>query len=258
MKLEYSLQNPTMTPTDIDVQNVKRPKDYRHSFRQGRTKHGFIYVAAGCYSISMSEGDRETLSATAGELIFVPKGTRYTGLYLEEGTEIKLVQFDLVESELPSYLEKPKKLAIPNAAELIDPFFASLKSRSSPHPFYYLSCLYALLWQIDEVYARMPSKYKKLSPAFYELAENWQKNEPVSYYAELCNMSEANLRRLFREYTGMSPIEYRNDLRLKSARGKLQSGEYNVSETAELCGFQNLSFFIRLYKKKFGTTPKKG
>ena len=43
---------------------------------------------------------------------------------------------------------------------------------------------------------------------------------------------------------------------LNSARSKLQSGEYNVSEAASLCGFTNLSFFIRLYKKKFGHTPK--
>ena len=59
------------------------------------------------------------------------------------------------------------------------------------------------------------------------------------------------------KYTGCSPIEYRNDLRLAGARGKLRSGEYNVSEAAELCGFTNLSFFIRLYKKKYGHTPKK-
>jgi len=65
-----------------------------------------------------------------------------------------------------------------------------------------------------------------------------------------------NFRRLFRGYTGSSPIEYRNDLRLSSARAKLQSGEYNVTEAAESCGFSNLSFFIRLYKKKFGYTPK--
>ena len=89
------------------------------------------------------------------------------------------------------------------------------------------------------------------------MSENWHENRTVSYYAELCNMSEMNFRRLFREYTGMSPIEYRNDIRLTNARNKLQSGEYNVSEAAEICGFSNLSFFIRLYKKKYGYTPKK-
>lgn len=54
----------------------------------------------------------------------------------------------------------------------------------------------------------------------------------------------------------MSPVKYRNDLRLHLAQTKLQSGEYTVSEAAELCGFSNLSYFTRLYKKQFGRLPK--
>ena len=69
-------------------------------------------------------------------------------------------------------------------------------------------------------------------------------------------MSEANFRRLFREFLGVSPIDYRNDIRLTHAKNKRQSGEYNVSEAAYKSGFTNLSFFIRLYKKKYGHTPK--
>ena len=99
-------------------------------------------------------------------------------------------------------------------------------------------------------------KYKKLQPALTEMIECYNENKKVSYYAELCDMSEANFRRLFREYMGISPIDYRNDIRLIHAKNKLQSGEYNVSEAAYESGFSNLSFFIRLYKKKYGYTPK--
>ena len=69
-------------------------------------------------------------------------------------------------------------------------------------------------------------------------------------------MSEVNFRRTFGEYLGISPVDYRNDLRLTEAQKKLTSGEYNVTEAANSVGFSNLSFFIRLYKKKFGHTPK--
>ncbi len=70
-------------------------------------------------------------------------------------------------------------------------------------------------------------------------------------------MSEVNFRRAFREYMGVSPIDYRNALRLEYAGRLLRSGEYNVSEAAELSGFSNISFFIRSYKKKYGHTPKR-
>jgi AraC-like DNA-binding protein len=257
MKYQYNLQEPNFTVENIDIQNVARPKDYKHSFRNGRMKHGFIFTVSGRMLDIFHAGEKECISVDAGEMIFIPKRSVYTGVYLEENTEIKIIQFDIAAGELPEYLSKPEKIELPNVGELVEAFFKPAKNNTANHPFYYLSCLYKLLWQIDESYSRIPTKYKKLQAALSEISEYWQDNQPVSYYAELCNMSEVNFRRLFREYTGMSPIEYRNDVRLTNARNKLQSGEYNVSEVAELCGFSNLSFFIRLYKKKYGYTPKK-
>ena len=257
MKYQYYLQEPNFTVENIDIQNVSRPKGYRISFRNGRAKHGFIYIIRGQMCDTFPSAEDKPLFGKAGDLIFLPKGCVYTGTYLEENTEIKIVQFDLAGGDLPEYLFKPAKIELPNAGALIEVFFKPVENHTTNHPFYYLSCLYSLLWQIDESYSGIPAKFKKLRAALYEINEFWDKNEPVAYYADLCNMSEVNFRRLFKEYTGFSPIDYRNDLRLTNARNKLQSGEYNVSEVAELCGFSNLSFFIRLYKKKYGYTPKK-
>lgn len=257
MKYQYALQEPDFRIGNIDIQNVSRPKNYKHTFRNGREKHGFIYTVSGRMLDIFQSSETNELYVNAGELIFIPKNTVYTGIYLEEDTEIKIVQFDLVSGTLPKYLSAPAKIELPKAGELMEAFFKPEENRTFGHPFYYLSCLYGLLWQIDESNSKIPTKYKKLQAALSEIAEYWNQNESVSYYAELCNMSEVNFRRLFKEYTGLSPIDYRNDLRLSNARNKLQSGEYNVSEVAELCGFFNLSFFIRLYKKKYGYTPKK-
>ena len=257
MKYQYVLQNPVFTVKNIDIQMVSRPKDYRHTFKQGRGKHGFIYTVGGQVCDSFATEEKESIYAKEGELVFIPCGSIYTVTYLEENTEIKLVQFDIDDGILPEYLSKPVKIELPQAGELIENFFKPTENRSSNHPFYYLSCFYSLLWQIDEAYSSIPKKYRKLQAALSEMTEHSSENHLVSYYAELCHMSEVNFRRLVLEYTGRSPIEYRNDIRLTTAKNKLQSGEYNVSEVAELCGFSNLSFFIRLYKQKYGYTPKK-
>jgi len=257
MKYQYQLKEPQFRVENIDIQNVSRPKDYKHTFRNGRLKHGFIYTVSGKMRDVFQEKDRRDLCVSAGELIFIPKNTVYTGIYLEENTEIKIVQFDLSGGILPDYLSAPVKIDLPKAGELIEAFFRPSENRTSGHPFYYLSCLYDLLWQIDESNSKIPAKFKSLQAALSEVTEHWNESRSVADYAKLCNMSEVNFRRLFKEYTGLSPIDYRNDLRLSNARSKLQSGEFNVSEAAELCGFSNLSFFIRLYKKKYGHTPKK-
>lgn len=249
MRSEYKLEKPNFTVENIDVLNVIRGKNYKHSYRNGRFKHGFIYIVSGsmCYSFYPN------LTISAGQLLFIPKNTVYTATYLESQTQIKIVQFDLFSGSLPDYLSAPHMIELPNARELIEPFFHSEVS----HPFYYLSCLYELLWRIDQQKSRLPSKYKRLKPVLADISANYTQNEKIAHYANLCGMSEPNFRRLFREYTGHSPVDYRNALRLNDARIKLQSGEYNVSEAAESSGFSNLSFFIRLYKKKYGYTPKK-
>lgn len=255
MRYEYNLGQPVFTADRIDILNVSREKGYRHSYRNGRAKHGFIYTVSGVMRDSFTESG-ESVRVSAGELIFIPKSCAYIGTYLEEHTENRIVQFDIAAGTLPDYLLQPKIIDIPNAGQAIDDFFRPMTPSRSCQTFYYLSCLYRLLWQIDDFFARIPAKYNRLQPALSEMAERFDLNRTVDDYAALCDMSEVNFRRLFREYTGKSPIDYRNDIRLRHAQSLLRSGEYNVSEAAESAGFSNLSFFIRLYKKKFGHTPK--
>ena len=257
MRHEYKLQEPHFSVENIDILNVVRQKGFRHFYKNGRTKHGFVYTVQGSVRYTFTNSDDNDVIVKAGELVFIPKNTIYYSTYLEEGSETKIVQFDLKTGSLPTYLSFPHKLAFPEAGEQINSFFKPIKNHVFGHPFYYRSKFYELLWKIDESFSKIPTKYKRLQAAISEISENYNKNEKVSYYAELCDMSEVGFRRLFHDYTGQSPIEYRNDIRLANAKIKLQSGEFNVSEVAEESGFSNLSFFIRLYKKKFGYTPKK-
>ncbi len=257
MRYEYDLQQPGFTVGNITIVNSVREKNYRHSYRNGRARHGFVYVARGTMTDIFSGEFAGEMYLKEGDLLFAPKGSKYIGIYTEDNTEVKVIQFDIINGELPAYLSKPVKIDLPQAKDSLNAFFVPQGVSSTRHPFYYLSCLYHLLWQIDSLYSDIPHKYKRLKNALDDMAENYFRNESIAYYAKLCDMSEVNFRRLFREYKGVSPIAYRNDLRLGSAQAMLQSGEYNVSEVAEACGFSNLSFFIRLYKKKFGYTPKK-
>ncbi len=258
MRLQYNLHEPDFIVENISAQTVSRPKSHKHSFKNGREKHAFIYTVNGKMMDYFDNCDIESLCSGKGELVFIPKGSIYTGVYSEENTTLKMIQFDIISGALPGYLTKPMKIELPNAHTLIEAFFKPLESHTIYNPFYFLYCFYELMWKIDQSYSSLPQKYQKLHPALTAIANRCEENQKVSYYAEICNMSETNFRRLFTEYTGMSPIDYRNDIRLINAKNKLQSGEYNVSEVVFDSGFTNLSFFIRLYKKKFGHTPKQG
>ena len=253
MQHVFHLQKPNFTAENLDILNLTRDKGHSHTFRNGRLKHGFIYIVRGAMVYDFLSEPEDPLYLEAGALLFVPKGCVYTGTSLQDATEIKIIQFDLSIGELPAYLQAPKAIPLPNAGKWIDAFF---RTHAGGHPFYYLSCFYELMWQIDGYCTKVPSKYKKLLPAISELAAHPEENRLIGDYAALCGISEPCFRRLFREYTGQSPVDHRNALRLEAARAKLQSGEYNVSEAAWSTGFTNLSYFVRLYKQKYGYTPK--
>ena len=81
------------------------------------------------------------------------------------------------------------------------------------------------------------------------------KDIKISDIARECYVSVSTFRRLFTKYYGISPIQYRNQLRIKHATMLLGDGEYTVAEVAELSGFSSENYFCRLYKKTVGYTP---
>lgn len=72
----------------------------------------------------------------------------------------------------------------------------------------------------------------------------------------MCNISESTFRRLFREYKKMSPVTYKNYLRIRRARELLLTGEYNVTEAAEAVNLSDLCYFCKLFKRFLGCRPK--
>ncbi len=239
----------------IDVLVVGRDKGTVNSCPAGRLKHSFLYTIRGCMLYSFGEPDRAPITADCGEAVFLPAGTVHMSEYREDGTEVGIIQFELSGGELPADLTEPFRLNLPGAGELFGRFFDAKSREAAAEPLYCTLRLYEILWAVEELHTRQPFGSPKLQPALAELRAHFAENQPVSRYAELCGMSEPGFRRLFVETCGVPPVTYRNNLRLTEARKLLQSGEFNVSEAAETTGFSNLSFFIRLYRKKYGRTP---
>ncbi len=61
--------------------------------------------------------------------------------------------------------------------------------------------------------------------------------------------------RAFKTITGQTVIDYINFLRCENAKRLIDTGKYNVSESAEQSGFNNLSYFSKTYKKYIGILP---
>jgi len=69
-------------------------------------------------------------------------------------------------------------------------------------------------------------------------------------------LSKFHMCRIFKRATGMTIQTYLNELRVNRACRMLSDGTKNVTETCFECGFENLSYFIQVFRKKVGMAPK--
>ena len=63
--------------------------------------------------------------------------------------------------------------------------------------------------------------------------------------------------KFFKTHMGTGFIEYLNNYRLTIAERLLRTSDSSVLEIAELSGFENLSYFNRVFKRKYGQSPGK-
>ncbi|OCT12330.1 hypothetical protein A8709_31350 [Paenibacillus pectinilyticus] len=74
--------------------------------------------------------------------------------------------------------------------------------------------------------------------------------------ASTVKLSSAYLGKLFKDSYQLTLTEYINEIRLKQAQLLLENGDHTVLDIMEKCGYANPSYFFRLFKAKFGSTPK--
>ena len=78
----------------------------------------------------------------------------------------------------------------------------------------------------------------------------------ISDLAAEVNMSEDNFYKYFKNATGKTPTEFINNFRMQMAERLLMAGNASVSEVGFAVGFDNVSYFIKTFKKYRGCTPR--
>ena len=86
-------------------------------------------------------------------------------------------------------------------------------------------------------------------------ASNYRAESPVSRLVALSGLPERTFKRRFTEATGMSPLEYIHTLRLEEAKQLLETTDMPVEAVATEVGYQDASFFNRLFRRKVQLTP---
>lgn len=68
--------------------------------------------------------------------------------------------------------------------------------------------------------------------------------------------SHEHVCRTCKAVTGLTPSDYINQIRIEFAAHLLRSDERPINDVVEACGFDNTSYFYRLFRRQYGTTPR--
>lgn len=246
--LEYLRGDRVLSLTKLLKQHWNRERfDYR---LLSRPDHGLMFVLHGEVKLL---GDGVSLTASSGDVVFLPKHSRYEAVF-EGEAEDYLVNFNVSGEE-------------PNV------FFPIRILHGAP-----LSCSEGFASLIGERYFGNPSELR-LKGLYYLLLDSiakavdgnaFEDHETVEKakellcgeeeikvreIARLCGISESVLRKRFREEVGSSPARYRLLRKLEKAKYLLESTELSVAEIADALHFFDAAYFCKTFRTHVGMTP---
>lgn len=87
------------------------------------------------------------------------------------------------------------------------------------------------------------------------IRSNYDKAITLGDMAEECKMSVKHFCYFFKKMTQKTPVEYLNGYRIEQSARKLTNTDLSITDIAYSCGFNDLSYFIKTFKRIKGVTP---
>ena len=102
---------------------------------------------------------------------------------------------------------------------------------------------------------RMPHADSVVRSCEEWLGKHYRASDAIRQVVSMANIPERTLKRRFKAATGAALIDYLQNLRVEEAKRLLESGQMPVDEISVAVGYEDPSFFRRLFKRRTGLTP---
>jgi AraC-like DNA-binding protein len=103
---------------------------------------------------------------------------------------------------------------------------------------------------------RLHYNSRRIEKVFEYMNDHYSHAITLAEVAKVANMPEVSFSRFIKKRTGVTFIDSLNEIRLGHASRMLIDTTHSVAEVAYKCGFNNISNFNRIFKKRKNCTPK--
>ena len=103
--------------------------------------------------------------------------------------------------------------------------------------------------------SRNQQQVDMIDKARWRIRESLESETTIQGIAEELGVSYSNFRKLFKEYTGLSPATYQQELRILRAKELLSTTDLSIKEIAYRLNFESPDYFSAKFKAKMGIKP---
>lgn len=223
---------------------------------------GFVLSGEGAFTDSENG---ESSAVSAGDIIFVPMGSRYVARWSDESdSHYVSMHFVFADSDVFPQKNRYRFAAIRlGDTEKTKEIFLKMLAFSQVNDIEKLTFLgdfYRLLSQLLPHLSKkeaLPTD-KRLEKAIGFIEENYREKITVEAIAQASQMSVSRFFPYFKKALGVTPIDYVNNYRVSQAIILLMNGEgLSVEEISEAVGFESSAYFRRVFKKITGHSPRR-
>lgn len=242
------------------------PSGYSFSWEQGRVLHEYqiLYISHGAGELETKDN---TYPIEAGSVIVLqpnqwhryrPIGTsgwqeQYVGFNGQYAENIFKLQ--------SQHLSHPV-IHIGYHGKIYDSFYSILEVVKEERPGYHQICSGLVIYILGQILAlKKTASFNNrrvelyIQKACLKIRENLLVNINVEDLASEFDISYSLFRKEFKNYTGLSPIQYHQSLRIQQAIDLLTNTDKSIKEISYNLGFCSEFYFSKLFKARVGMPP---
>lgn len=237
-------------------------------------------VLSGSVMFSLNE---QQVLASKGDIVFIRDGIVHGGIPRTKDTVYECIVFDMnkmlagahtfqdrIEDILHHVMLINKHIpaATPDIPNLMQCIFSSMKSEHPGYELVVTGLLYSFLglvmkhnlWHQAGALVQRDQNRKRitqLKQTFSLIDSSYQKQLSLADLASAANLTPNYFCRFFKKITHRSPLDYLNRYRIEMASIQLMQTNNSITDIALSCGFNDPSYFIKLFNRYKGISPLK-